>query len=508
VWIDGGIVHVHSPNKSPFELRTQLARTLGLPPERIVVECTSIGGDFGGKGVTLDEFACYFLARACGRPVRYVQTYAEELRAGPTRHHATVTLRTAVDADGTFLAHHSSVVYDGGAYAAGKPVPHLLPGAGYGNVPYRIPDVRLEMCAVYTNTLPAAHVRGPGETQTFFAWEQHVDAIAVGLGIDPLELRLRNVITDGDTTLAGDAVLRPMGREVLGALQAEIAALPAPGAGRGRGISLIATNTGGGKTSVRMRLEPDDTIAVILGVADQGAGAFTAVQRIAAVALGVPRERIRVRQANTGELPYDPGAGASRITYIVGRAVQAAAETFRRRLDERIGAAPVDVTVPFESDPAGSQRVPDYTFAAYAIDVAVDAETGTIGVTGAVLVADVGTIINPVAHRGQIDGGFVCGFGVALMEERPLDESGKPLAQTLGDYKIPTIRDVPALRTVYVPSAGSEGPLGAKMVGELSNAGVPPAIANAVYAAAGVRLFTMPLRAEDVFRALQDARSE
>jgi CO/xanthine dehydrogenase Mo-binding subunit len=509
VWIDAaGIVHVHSPNKSPFELRTQMARTLGLGPEQIVVECTAIGGDFGGKGLTLDEYGCYFLARASGRPVRYVQTYAEELRAGPTRHQATLTLRTAVDADGTFLAHHSTVVYDGGAYAGGKPVPHLLPGFGYGTVPYRVPDVRLEMCAVYTNTLPAAHVRGPAETQTFFAWEQHVDAIAAALGIDPLELRLRNVIADGDTALNGDVVRRPMGRDVLTALRAELDALPATRAGRGRGISLICSHTGGGKTSVRMRLEPGGTIAVILGVADQGAGTFTLVQRLAAAALDVPRERIAVRQAGTGELPYDPGAGASRITHIVGRAVQAAAEAFRRRLDERSGDAPVDVTVTYESDPAGSQRVPDYTFAAYAIGVAVDAETGTIAVTDAVLVADVGPIINPLAHRGQIDGGFACGLGVALMEERPLDESGKPVAQSLGDYKIPTIRDVPALRTVYVPAVPGNGPLGAKMVGELSNAGVAPAIANAVYAAAGVRLPTLPLRAEDVWRALQHARGE
>lgn len=509
VWIDeAGVVHVHSPNKSPFELRAQMVRTLGVPPERVVVECTSIGGDFGGKGLTLDEFACYFLARASGRPVRYVQTYAEELRAGPTRHHATLTLRSAVDANGTLLAHHSTVVYDGGAYAGGKPVPHLLPGTGYGNVPYRCADVRVEICAVYTNTLPAAHVRGPGETQTFFAWEQHIDAIAAGLGIDPLELRLRNVVADGDTTLAGDPVLRPMGREVLTALREELATLPAPLAGRGRGVSLISTHTGGGKTSVRMRLEPEGTIAVILGVADQGAGTYTLVQRIAALALEVPRERIAVRQAATDELPYDPGAGASRITHVVGRAVQAAAAAFRRRLDERRGDEPVDVSVTFESDPAGSQRVPDYTFAAYAIEAAVDRDTGTIAVTDAVLVADAGTIINPLAHRGQIDGGFACGIGVALMEERPLDENGKPVLQTLGEYKIPTIRDVPPLRTRYVDAAPGNGPLGAKMVGELSNAGVAPAIANAVYDAVGVRLPALPLRAEDVFRALQHAGRE
>lgn len=501
VWIDaGGVVHVHSPNKSPFDLRLQMARTLGLPPEQITVECTSIGGDFGGKGLTLDEYACYFLAKASGRPVRHVQTYGDELRAGPTRHHAAMTLRTAVDAAGTFLAHHSTVVYDGGAYAGGKPVPHLLPGFGYGTVPYRVEHVRLEMCAVYTNTLPAAHVRGPGETQTFFAWEQHVDAIAAGLGIDALELRLRNVMTHGDTALNGDVVEAPMGREVLEALRTELAAMPAPRlAGRARGTSLICSHTGGGKTSVRMHLEADGTIAVTLGVADQGAGTFTLVQRVAAAVLDVPRERIAVRQGNTAQTAYDPGAGASRVTHIVGRATQTAAEEFRRRMN---AGEPLDVAILYESDPAGAQRVPDYTFAAYAIEVAVDAGTGKLSVTDALFVADVGTILNPTAHRGQIDGGFACGLGVALMEERPLDESGKPLAQSLGDYKIPTVRDVPPLRTVFVPSAPGSGPFGAKMVGELSNAGVAPAIANAVYNAVGARLFALPLRAEDVYRAV------
>ena len=309
-------------------------------------------------------------------------------------------------------------------------------------------------------------------------------------------------MTHGDTAVNGDVVAQPMGREVLEALRAELTRMPAPAAGRARGTSLICSHTGGGKTSVRMQLEPDGTIAVILGVADQGAGTFTLVQRVAAAALDVPRERIAVRQGNTAQASYDPGAGASRITHIVGRATQAAAGEFRRRMSE---GAPPDVTVQYESDPAGSQRLPDYTFAAYAIEVAVDAGTGKLSVTDALFVADAGPIINPLAHRGQIDGGFACGLGVALMEERPLDESGKPLAQSLGEYKIPTIRDVPPLRAVYVPSPPGSGPFGAKMVGELSNAGVAPAIANAVYNAVGVRLHSMPLRAEDVYAALNPA---
>jgi CO/xanthine dehydrogenase Mo-binding subunit len=532
VWIDrDGNVHVHSPNKSPFDLRAQMARTLGLSPEQITVECTCIGGDFGGKGLTLDEYACYFLAKASGRPVRHVQTYADELGSGPTRHHATMTLRTAVAADGAFLAHHSVVVYDGGAYAGGKPVPHLLPGFGYGTIPYRCANVRLEISAVYTNTLPSAHVRGPGETQTFFAWEQHVDAIAAELGIDPIELRLRNVVADGDTALNGDAVRNPMGREVLETLRQEAGRATASRAASARGVSLVCSHTGGGKASARMQLDAAGRIVITLGVADQGAGTFTLVQRVAAETLSVARSRIDVRQANTAEALHDPGAGASRVTHIVGRAAQDAAVALRELIERttgmslradrlyppgdragisieegaaRLAAAgpPLDVTATYASDPPGSKRVPDYTFGAYSIGLEVDPETGALGLTDALFVADFGTILNPIAHRGQIEGGFVCGLGVALMEERPLDETGKPALMGLGDYKLPTIRDVPPLRTVAVPAAPGSGPFGAKMIGELSNAGVAPAIANAVYNAVRVRLTSLPLRAEHVYSAL------
>jgi CO/xanthine dehydrogenase Mo-binding subunit len=254
------------------------------------------------------------------------------------------------------------------------------------------------------------------------------------------------------------------------------------------------------------------------------------VQRVAAATLSVARDRIVVRQGNTAEVLHDPGAGASRMTHIVGRATQDAAQALRHALEARSGmtlrddrlvapgaadgialeeaaprlvaAEPLEVTATYASDPAGSAHVPDYTFGAYALDVDVDAETGAIAVLDALFVADVGPILNPLAHRGQIDGGFVCGLGVALMEDRPLDESGKPVVMSLGDYKLPTIRDVPPLRTRYVATPPGSGPFGAKMIGELSNAGVAPAIANAVFHAVRVRLRSLPLRAEDLHHAL------
>jgi len=503
VWLDDdGRVHVHSPNKTPFSLRRQLARVAGIREEQIVIETSAIGGDFGGKGLTVDEFPCYFLAKATGRHVRYVQTHGEELREGTTRHGAIVTLRTAVDADGAFLAHASTVLYDGGAYAAAKPIPHLLPGNGYGAIPYRVPNVRLDLRAVYTNTLPAAHVRGPSEVQTFFAWEQHVELIAEALGYDVLAFRRRNVVGPGDTMLTGERVEAPMGEAVLAALERELPREPLP-AGRARGIALTCGHTGGGTTSVRATLHADGRVDVLVGVPDQGVGVFTVVQRVMAAALEIAPERVAVRRGSTVDALADPGSGHSRVTHIVGRATQDAAAKLRAAILAG-ETGPCEVVGTF-TDPHGDGGS-DISFAAYAIEVQVDRETGAVALRDAIFVTDVGQIINPTAHQGQIDGGFIFGLGQAVMEEIPLDESGRVATPSLGEYKLPGMRDVPPLRTVLVRGAAGDGPFGAKMAGELSHTGVIPAIANAVYHAVGVRLLEYPVTAERVHAALSGDR--
>ena len=501
VWIDDdGLVHVHSPNKSPFALRRQLARVAGLREEQIVVESSAIGGDFGGKGLTIDDFPCYFLARATGRPVRYVQTYTDALRTATARHRTFATLRTAVDANGRLIAHASTIVYDGGAYAAGKPIPTLVPGNGYGAIPYQVPNVRLDITSVYTNTLPAGHVRGPSEIQTFYAWEQHIEMIAEALGADPLAFRRKNVVREGDTTLTGEVLhRRPMGEDVLAALaDATRTAVPA---GRARGIAFTCAHTGGGKTSVRLILHPGGRIEAVVGVPDQGVGILTVVRRVIAAELSVAEDRIDVRCGNTVEALADPGSGHSRVTHIVGRAAQDAAAQLRAILEGENGEGPREVVGTF-ADPHGDGGS-DLTFAACAVDVEVDRETGAVRLCDALFVADVGEIINPVAHQGQIEGGFVFGVGAALMEEMPLDESGRLTTLSLGDYKLPGIMDVPPLRTILLRAPLGDGPFGAKMIGELSNAGVAPAVANAIYHAVGVRLHEFPATAERVHAALR-----
>jgi carbon-monoxide dehydrogenase large subunit len=519
VWIDdAGVVHVYTPNKQPFSVHRWLSNVIDVPPEKIVVEPCAIGGDFGGKGLTIDEFVCYYLAKATGRPVKYVWTYLDELQASSVRHAADITLKTAVDANGKFLAHHSVVIYDGGAYAAGKPAPTLLPGGGYSTVPYHIPDALIEVSSVYTNTIPGAHVRAPADVQIFFAWEVHVDMIARDLGIDALELRMLNVVREGEPALTGEHLYRPKGVAVLEALQRDLASRPRP-AGTGRGVALVCRHTGGGKTAVDATLSADGRIEVVCGVPDQGSGSFTAVRRIMATALGIDERRIDVRRGSTREAKNDPGSGGSRVTHIVGAAAIVACDALVAEIKHRTGSVFDDdasfarlaaeaardgalrVTGEFDASSHDEAHPADFSFSAFAFDIAVDRETGAFRLADALLVADVGRIINPIGHQGQLDGGFIYGIGSSTMEEMPVDESGKITALSLGEYKLPTMMDLPPLRTILVESP-AQGPFGAKMAGELSNSGVAPGIANAIYDAVGVRLVSFPITAERIHAAL------
>lgn len=530
VWIEGETVHVQSPCKSPFRLRDQLAEVSGLRREQFVVEASYIGGDFGGKGLVVDEFACYFLARATGRPIKSVMSYVTELQSASVRHAAHIRLRTGVDEEGRFLVHHATVDYDGGAYAAGKPGPSLTPGQlGFATIGYQVPSARIDVRTIYTNTVPAGHVRAPADVQTVFAWEQHVDLIAADLGIDALELRLRNAMRDGDTAVTGEAVHEPAALAVLQALERESAWGSSLPPGRGRGIGFACRHTGGGKTALVFRLGANGMIDVVTGVPDQGAGSATVIARVASAELSIDPERFTIRRGNTTEALDDPGAGASRVTHIVGGAARDAAAQLRERLERESGmrliedrfvdeeartsesfeavvdrlcaSGPIEVTGTFDGTHADPSHPADYSFSAYCVEVEVDRETGAFRLLDVLFVVDVGTIVNPIAHQGQIDGGFVYGLGNAIMEELPV-EDGKVGTLSLADYKLPTIADVPPLRTVHVESAHAGGPFGAKMAGELSNTGIAPAIANAIANAAGVRVHALPITAERIYTAL------
>ncbi len=515
VWIDeAGKTHVVTTNKSPFLLRQQLAVCAGIPPESIVVEPAYIGGDFGAKGFSMDEFPCYYLARATKRPVKYVKTYLEDMETTNVRHPADITIRSGVDGEGKFTALDIRVLYNGGAYAAGKPVPTLLPG-GAAKSPYAIPNMRQERISVYTNTIPAGHVRAPGDIQIHFAVESHVDMVARELGIDPIEFRLRNAVGEGETDVDGTAYREPRAIEVLQELKRHASA-PLP-AGHGRGVALTVRHIGGGNTTVTLKLQRSGDIVARSGIADQGGGQLTVLQRVVASALGIPLSRVHAQTGSTDETDFDLGAGGSRATHVIGRAAISAADELRRALEgagwdgsvvtwEAAVARLLDGRESYDVKGAYTSQhdphEPDWSnFAGFLAEVSVDRETGAYTLHDLLLVADTGTIINPVAHRGQLAGGVVFGIGSGVTEELVV-ENGKIVNLNLGEYKLPTHADVPPLRIVLLPPTGGPGPFGAKMAGEVSTSGVPPAIANAVAATCGARICELPVTAERIFRAL------
>ena len=538
VWIDDQErVRIINTNKSPAALRQQLAAGLDLPEQRIVIDATFIGGDFGGKGLSIDEYTCYFLARATGRPIKAVMTYLDEMQATNARHPAIIKLRTAVSADGKFLAHQSEAIVDGGAYAAGKPSPNLVVGAHTTLTAYHVPVTRLEVKAVYTNSIPGGSMRAPGDPQSTFAGECHVDMIAQALSMDPIELRRRNALRDGETTVTGERVRRARSVEVLDALERESDWRQPAAPGRGRGVALSARQIVGGATSVTMRLIDGSRIEVITGVADQGAGAHTVLRRVAAAVMSIDPRRVVIRHSDTAGGAPDPGIGGQRVTHVLGRAAQAGAVELKARLEdlaaEAMGwpagavqlegdrftagnqsaefaavaeqiarGAPVEVTGEYDGNHKPGEPV-EYEFAGYVVDAEIDRDTGQVHIHDVLLAADVGTIINPLAHQGQLEGGLMFGLGAALMQELSVQD-GQITTVTLGDYKLPCVMDIPHFRTVLLSEPGGPGPLGAKAAGELTNTSVAPAVANAV-AAGGARVMHMPLTAERVLAAIDAA---
>ena len=504
VWVEGDRVRVVSTNKAPFNLRDQMAATLGLSKDRIVVDNGTIGGDFGGKGLSTDEFVLYHLAKATGRPVRVVTRYADELTTTNPRHASRIRLRTGVDADGRIVAHESHALFDGGAYAAGKPTARLLVEGGVETLEgYRVPAARHEAATVYTNQVPGGHMRAPGQPQNVFASESHLDLIARELGITPLELRRRNVARPGDPTTTGEPWHGPDLAALLDRAALDIDAdRPRPG-GRGIGFALGVRHVGRGSTTISLRLGRDGTIEARTGVGDQGGGQHTLIQRIVAATLGVDPVTVRVRRLST-EGPQDPGIGGSRVTPVHGGAALAAAQALKEKLGGRSVAEAAkalgtgeEIVVSAKFDATAS----DHGACAHAIEVAVDVDTGAVRVLAAVVAVDVGQVINPVGLRGQLEGGFVYGLGMALFEDLAL-EDGRVRAANLGDYKLPTIADVPPLRIVHLSDGHGVGPYGARSAGELVNPGVPAAVANAVQDACGSRVHTLPITAERVWNTL------
>ena len=538
---DGGRVQIWVNNKAPFNLRSQLAAAWGMPEEQINLNPCSIGGDFGGKGSFMDAPLCYYLALHSKKPVKMVMDYIQELMAGNPRHPAAITLKTGVKKDGRLWARQARLVFNSGAYGAFKPRVYLG-GADRSGGPYLIPHVSIASYMVYTNNVPCGHMRAPAKPQVTFAVESHMDMVAREMGLDPYEFRLRNILHDGDVNPVGGSWQDIRAEETLraGAVAADWSgAKTKPHWGRGMAISDQPSGTGQSAASVCMDGAGRATLRMSLW--DTGTGAHTILRQVVAEELTIPVDDVSLEVRDTDAVPFDSGSGGSRVTYTSGQAalgaardllnklIALAAELFdcpadRIRLEsgrflmegdtprilpmQEVAATAVSATqgpiVGEMTYTAPASRVT--SFCTQVAEVEVDIETGEVKVNRVVTAHDVGTIINPITHQGQIDGGVIQGLGYALMEEMQTEE-GCISTLSLGEYKIPTIKDIPQLDTVLLEPAPGPAPFEGKGIGETSNVPVAAAIANAVHDAVGVRIRDLPITAEKVLAALKQQGS-
>jgi CO/xanthine dehydrogenase Mo-binding subunit len=524
VAIDGdGRVQVWASNKMPYRLKELLSHALQLPKERIRVNLTPIGGDFGGKGSLMDLPLAYHLARVTGRPVKMVMRYTEELMAGNPRHPSVITLRTGVTKAGRIVARRVRALFNAGAYAAFKPVPHVnLGGAGMGAGVYRIPNLLIESLCVYTHSIPCGHARSPGEPQMVFAGESHMDMIAKDLGLDPIEFRKRNLLTEGDHLPTGHHLEHVRAKETLdAALEASGWTTPKP-AGVGRGVAMTHRHIGVGFTNARVRLETKGTVTLVIGLPDTGTGAHLVLRQIVAEVLGLSIDEVQIELATTDIFETDSGVGGSRVTHTGGRAAYHAAEQLKEQIRVEAGklgtpgasfaviaqaAARDGRTLEASHFYDAKAHAAVTSFTAQVAEVAVDSQTGQVTVRRFTTAHDVGTVINPIGHQGQIEGGLVQGLGFALSEELGT-EDGRVSTLSLGDFKLPTIADIPPLTTVLLEDPVGPGPFRAKAIGEGSISAVAPAVANAVADACGVRILDLPITAEKVYFALAVSKKE
>jgi CO/xanthine dehydrogenase Mo-binding subunit len=531
-----GRVQVWLNSKMPFQVRQQIAEGIDLPLERVRINPTFIGGDFGGKGSYMDTHVAYWLSKVTGRPIRMVMTYVEELMAANPRHPAVMTFKTGVKKDGTITARHAKLYFDSGGYAAFKPAR----GVNYGSHaagPYKMGQMQVDAYMVYTNHVPCGSMRAPGDPQAMFGSEAQMDLIARELGMDPYEFRMKNLVEDGDETPLGHHWINVMGKKTLeAAIEASGYRQPKPqrpGKKVGRGVAIYERHVGAGTSAAKVAVDPDGTVTLYTALRDTGSGFYTVLRQIVGQELGVPYNQIRLITWTTDDVPFDTGAGGSRVTHVGGQATYGATMGVRNKLAalaaQHYGWAPEavifkeeQVLVPGQTPVsladlvahAGGTVEEQYTyeadrdehitaFCAQVAEVEVDEETGEVDLTTFTTAHDVGTILNPISHQGQIEGAVMQGIGYALMEELKYDE-GRVSTLSFGDYKIPTMQDIPELRTVLVQSdSGGPTPYGGKSIGEQPIGAVAPAIVNAVLDAVGVSITDLPVTSEKVCRALQ-----
>ena len=538
--------HVRTSSQAPFAARTKLAYIMGIPPRDLHVFTERVGGGFGGKQELVSEDLPLFATMKLGRPVKWEWTREEEFIGATTRHQMTTRIRIGARRDGTLTALDVEVFSNTGAYG-GHGGETLGAAMASPIAAYRCANKRGIGRAVYTNMTPGGGFRGYGASQTTFAVECAIDELARKLGIDPFEMRRRNVVRPGDNIESiwkepSDASFGSYGiGQCLDIVERELAkgngvAVP-EGAdwAEGQGIALAMLECGPPtehRSGAEMHLEPDGTYHLACGSTEMGNGITTAHKQIAAAMLGTRAGAIAIINADTDRTPYDTGTFASTGTVVAGKAVHAAAEAMAVDIVDfasRCTGVPVDqCRLDNDGVITGNARITlrdlhaegakvDHRFAvtrkAYlaprtiafnvqGVRLAVHRVTGEIRVLHSVHAADIGRQINPMQCRGQLDGAVAMGFGWALVETMVHDADGQMVNPQLRNCRIPTFADTPHTDIFFADTTDSIGPLGAKSQGECGINPVAPAVSNALANATGVRFAHLPFTPDRLFADL------
>ena len=542
---DGDGIAVWSSIQHPNWLQKILSQILGLPLAKVRVYAPDPGGGFGGKQHTKLEPLVAFMALRTGRPVRLILTLDETFQA-VRRTSAEVRVRTGFMSDGTLAFQDVEANYLIGAYAdiADRVVSKgSYPAAG----PYRVPAVRIVSRSVLSHTTPATAFRGFGNPQVNWAVESNIDEGARALGIDRLEIRLRNLARKGEAFIPVDTPADGDWEQTVRRAAELIGwGTPLP-PGRGRGLALgIKSGPTTGLSYATVRLLADGSVIVYAGTSDMGQGARTVFAQIAATELGAPLDWITVVMGDTAVVPYDQQTSASRSTVLMGNAILRACQSIQaqlRTMAARLhGIDEADIVVE-----AGVVRLPDrelpiidvlepglgrlggeligngemrkeaepdhplsgsaafFEFNCTAVEAEVDKDTGDVVLVRHVTVSDVGKALNPLQVTMQDEGAAIQGLGHTLMEHYIFDDKGR--IRNLGaiDYRIPTSMDLPLeMQSAIVENADGPGPYGSKGMSEGALLCVAPAVAAAVRDATGVAIRDLPLTPERVWRALRD----
>jgi CO/xanthine dehydrogenase Mo-binding subunit len=557
--VSGSRITVWTCSQNPHVVQRQLAGIFKVPIADVRIIVATLGGGFGGKLNSKMEPAAVLLAKKTGRPVRMMARRAECFLLG-VQHECQIKLKTGVKNDGTLMAVEAHCYYNSGAY--GDTTPNLIT-RGYAAIgPYRVPHLHMDSYGVYTNTPPTAAFRGYGITQVAWAHETQMDIIADALGVDPLELRLKNVLQKGDPFSTGEPMPEMHYNELITAAAEKIGWKDGPlmlregKKIRAKGIGVIIKGMATPTTSTAtVKLNADGSLNVLTSSVEMGQGLKTALAQIAASEIGLPVQRVRVSEPDTAFTPFDLMTAASRATFCMGTAIREAIKDIKEQLLEAAGsqleASKEDLIVQdgklmvrgvagksvsyidairftksnnllghgvfvSGSGPDGSPVVMDFETgqgygsaewhpAVVVCEVEVDAETGQVKITRLHAELYAGKVINPLLSELQVQGATIFGLGQVLFEELAMDTNGSITNPNLSDYMIPSFEDVPAQLTVHLLE-----PHGVTEVHGIGETAIPPArpaIGNAISRAVGTHFLELPITPEKILRALGKQRN-